>query len=179
MKNKILLIDEDAVTRESLTDVLKTEHYNVFPAGTRQQAMEQHGEERVDLLIFGVDPNENPTSCTMKWLSAIDRRLPVILLAKNSTPGVHLEPTTADAVMGRLFSVPVLLQTIAALLNESLEARDNRVTARRALGVPFVALDNGRVCGVLRARFDTPYFCDRSNYLEPQPTDGSGPPSQP
>jgi response regulator RpfG family c-di-GMP phosphodiesterase len=163
MKNKILLIDDDSSTRESLINLLRTERYEVLSAENRQQAVEQHGNEHVNLLLFSIDGAEGSSSKTMQWLSRIDRRLPVILLTKNSTTAVHLDPTTADVLMERPLNMALLLEKIGALINESAQARDARVVASHAM-----VTANDQYCGILRSRADTPYFCDHSNYTEPE-----------
>jgi DNA-binding response OmpR family regulator len=165
MKNNILLIDNDSSTRASLADALKAEHYNVFCAENRRQAIEQHGVERVNLLVVSLDCGEKIDPEAISWLSRVDRRLPLIALTSNSTPQVHLDPTAADALLERPFSTPLLLERIAQFINESKEAREARVTMRRGTVPPFVPGENDMFCGVLRARADTPYFCDRSTLV--------------
>ena len=164
MKNNILLIDSDSSTRASLADALKAEHYNVFCAESRLEAIEQHAVERVNLLVVSLDWGNKIDPESIRWLSGVNPRMPLIILTSNSTPEVHFEPTAADVLFERPFSTPLLLEKIAQFINESKEAREARVIVRYGAVPPFVPGENDMFCGVLRARADTPYFCDPSTF---------------
>lgn len=163
MKNKILLIDDDSAAREALVAALQNE-YQVFSAEDKQRAIEYHGAEHVELLVFSINRAENLRAAAIKWLSRIDHRLPVILLTENSSPRTPIEETSSDACLQKPVEVGLLLQKIRELIDESAQARDARVMAHRALDKPFAELDNAHYCDVLRTRTNTPYFCDRANY---------------
>ena len=101
VKNKILLIDDDPATRESLATSLQSQLYQVFPAATRQEAVIAHGEERVDLLIVCLDcGTEKFCGTDVKWLAELDHRMPVVILTKDSTLGVNAQSAMGDFLNG-------------------------------------------------------------------------------
>jgi len=52
MARTILLVDDDRSIRESLSKILRAEHYEVVLGANGQEAIENYGAERIDLLIL-------------------------------------------------------------------------------------------------------------------------------
>lgn len=147
MKKKILLIDDDSFTRQSLADVLHAEDYQVFAAGTKQEAIDAHGEERVNLLVCSIDCSaERLYPEEIKWLARIDSRMPIIVLTKDSTLGANPQAAVGDILMERPLNLPFLLEKIAELISESRREREARLRARQPLVLPFAAVRDRKSC---------------------------------
>ena len=173
MKNKILLIDDDSSTRESLVNSLEAEHYRVFPAATRQKALDSYGEERVDLLVVSLDcGTERFRAADVNWLATIDNRMPVIILTKDSTLGAEAQSAAGDFLMERPLDFTMLLAKIGGLIDEPAATRQIRRAMRHALVLPFAAVRDGEFRKLLQARSAIPFFCDVSNIELPDAAPG-------
>lgn len=171
MNKNILIIDDDPFTRQSLAKVLQAEDYQVFAAGTKQEAIDAHGEEMVNLLVCSIDCSaEGFYADELKWLARIDSRMPIIVLRKDSTLGVNPQSAVGDLLMERPLNLPVLLLKIAELISESHGERKARLHARQPLALPFGAGRDRQFCNLLQSRGTVPYFCDVSNLTLPADT---------
>lgn len=140
MNKSILIIDDDPFTRQALAEVLHAEDYQVFAAGTKQEAIDAHGEEMVNLLVCSIDCSaERCYREEIKWLARIDSRMPIIVLAKDSTLGADPHSAVGDVLIERPLNLPFLLEKIAELISESHKEREARLRARQPLLLPFAA----------------------------------------
>src|SRR6266581_9718849 len=133
MTKRILLVDDDRSIRESLSKILRAENYDVVLGGNGQEAVEKHGAELIDLLIF--DLNADKTGVTNAWatlerLVGINPLVPVVVITGRSNQRALAETAGADALMEKPLDVPLLLQTIRKLLDEPMESRAQRVRNR-------------------------------------------------
>ena len=132
VRQRILLVDDDAGVRGSLHDVLVEEGYEVIPANDGQQALELIATSSIDLVLLDLNmPRKNGWD-TFERISADHPLVPVIVI----TARPHQLFTAVSAGVGALLEKPldisVLLQTIARLLAEPVEIRLARLAGRDA-----------------------------------------------
>ena len=156
MTKRILLVDDDRSIRESLSKILRAENYEVVLGENGQEAMEQHGAERIDLLISDLNmPVENAWA-TLEKLVGINPLLPVVIITGRSDQRALAETAGADALMEKPLDVPLLLQTIRELLTEPMESRAQRAN-NRVSSFRHVPCDDELFREMLLKRLDTPY----------------------
>jgi two-component system response regulator MprA len=151
MGKRILLVDDERSIRESLSKILRAEGYEVVLAENGQEAIKQHGTERIDLLILDLNMPVINGWVTLDWLAAINPLLPVIIITGRSNQRALAETAGADALMEKPLDVPLLLQTLRELIDEPMDSRIQRVR-NRAAGFRYVPCDNA----MLFKRLTTP-----------------------
>jgi DNA-binding NtrC family response regulator len=154
MTKRILLVDDERSIRESLSKILRAENYEVVLAETSQEAIENHGAERIDLLILDLTPVQNWAS--LEWLVAVHPHSPVVIITGRSNQGALAQTAGADALMEKPLDVPLLLQTIRQLIDKPMEKRAQRAS-NRASRFRYVPCDAELFREVLLKRFTTPY----------------------
>ena len=160
MTKRILLVDDDRSIRESLSKILRAENYEVVLGENGQEAIENQGAERIDLLILDFDPDAS--GVTNAWATSLERLvginpvLPVVIITGRSNQRALAETAGADALMEKPLDVPLLLQTICELLTEPMESRARRAN-NRASSFRYVPCDNELFRKMMLKRHDTPY----------------------
>jgi CheY-like chemotaxis protein len=129
-KARILLVDDDPAIRQILLRLLAEENYLVLTAANGVEALELVGITKFDLVLLDLNmPAKNGWE-TFEQLSTKNPLLPIILITARPN---QFFPALASGV-GALLEKPLdfvkLFQTIATLLEESLEVRLARVTGR-------------------------------------------------
>src|ERR1044071_8693481 len=155
MTKRILLVDDDRSIRDSLSKILRAEHYEVVLGENGQEAIEKYGAERIDLLILDLNMPVKNAWATLDLLVGIKPLLPVVIITGRSNQRARAEAAGADALMEKPLDVPLLLQTICELLTEPMESRarleNNRVSSFR-----YVPRDNELFREMMLKRLDTP-----------------------
>ena len=133
-RTHLLLVDDDAGVRNSLQSVLVEEGYTVTPANDGQQALELMPSSSIDLVLLDLNmPRKNGWD-TFERLSAEHPLVPVILITARPNQLFTAVNAGVGALLEKPLDIPVLLQTIARLLAESVETRLARLAGR---DVPF------------------------------------------
>jgi len=160
MTKRILLVDDDRSIRESLSKILRAENYEVVLGENGQEAIENQGAERIDLLILDFDPAAsgvtNDWATSLERLVGINPLLPVVIITGRSNQRALAETAGADALMEKPLDVPLLLQTICELLTEPMESRARRA-GNRVSRFRYVPCDNELFRKMMLKRHDTPY----------------------
>src|SRR5437867_4060726 len=156
MTKRILLVDDERSIRESLNKILRVENYDVVLAENGLEAIEKQAVEHIDLLILDLNMPLKDGWDALGALIEINPRLPVVIITGRSNQRILAESTGADAVMEKPLDVPLLLQTIRALLDEPMENRALRAS-NRAARFRYVACDNKLFREMLSERYSTPY----------------------
>src|SRR5437667_1760916 len=123
MTKRILVVDDDRSIRESLSKILQAENYEVVLAENGQEAIENHGAERIDLLILDLNMPVINGWVTLDWLAAVNPLLPFIIITGRSNQRALAETAGADVLMEKPHDVPLLLEKVRALMDEPLEIR--------------------------------------------------------
>src|SRR5437660_64424 len=156
MPDRILLVDDKRSIRESLSKILRAENYQVVLAENGQEAIERHGAERIDLLLLDLNIPVKNGWATLEWLAEVNPPLPVVIITGRSNQRTLAETAGVDALMEKPLDVPLLLQTIRELLDESMENRAQRAR-NRASRFRYMACDNEVFREMLFKRWSTPY----------------------
>lgn len=128
----ILLVDDDAEVRGSLDAVLFEEGFLVIPANDGQQALELIASTFVDLVLLDLNmPRKNGWD-TFERLSAEYPLVPVILITARPNQLFTAMSAGVGALLEKPLDIPILLQTIARLLDESAKTRLARLAGRDA-----------------------------------------------
>lgn len=129
-QKRILVVDDEHSIRESLSKILQAENYQVVVAEDGQAAIERHGAERIDALIWDPNMPEKDGWGALEWLAQINPLLPVVIITGRSDQGALAQMAGADALMEKPLNVPLLLQTIREWMDEPMENRAARASKR-------------------------------------------------
>ncbi len=115
MKNRVLLVDEDAAVREALGQALAFDHFDVVPAASRQQALDLLEEQDVDLLLLDLNPCSEDAWQTIKRVKALRPRLPILALTARPEQHEAICHSPALRVLPKPLDLPFLIQTLKEL----------------------------------------------------------------
>jgi len=160
----ILLVDDEQSIRTGLSKILGADGYKVVLAEDGPQAVHQHGAERIDLLLLDLNLPVKDGWPSLNWLAEINPLLPLIIITGRSNQRGLAAKAGADALMEKPLDVPLLLQTVRQLLDESIEGRAERA-GRRVPGFRDGPCDPWLFREMLLSRAATPCPC-----AEPKPT---------
>jgi CheY-like chemotaxis protein len=123
---KILIIDDDLLTRASLAQTLLRGDYRVFHAKDGQRGLEQARKSKPDLIICDLD---SPKINGLELRTAIREdartsRIPIIFLTEKPVPN-GLEPATPLAEPEYL-TKPVDRQKLVRLVQQRLRGREHK-----------------------------------------------------
>src|SRR5258707_4312180 len=127
MKRTVLVVDDDVPIRESLRKVLQAEGYEVVLAANGQEGLDEFDPARVDLLLLDLNlPAKNGWDLFERF-SFLNPLLPIIIITGRQNQYKLAAAAGVGALMAEPLDVPLLLQTITALLAEPAEARLKRL----------------------------------------------------
>ena len=123
---KILIIDDDFLTRASLAQTLLRDDYRVFHAKDGQRGLEQARKSKPDLIICDLD---SPKMNGLELRDAIrqdirTQHIPVIFLTESPTPD-GLQPATPLA-QPEYLTKPVDREKLVRLVQQHLKGRPHR-----------------------------------------------------
>jgi DNA-binding response OmpR family regulator len=137
----ILLADDDPGVRGSLQEMLAEEGYEVIPANDGQEALDLIVARSIDIVLLDLNmPRKNGWD-TFERLSAEHPLVPVILITARPNQLFTAVGAGVGALLEKPLNIPILLETIARLLAESVETRLARIAGhdtafRYAAGKP-------------------------------------------
>ena len=127
---RILLADDDAGVRGSLSAVLVSEDFVVIPANDGQQALELAASAPIDLVLLDLNmPRKNGWD-TFERLTVEHPLLPIIIVTARPNQLFTALGAGAGALLEKPLDIPTLLRTIRWLLAESAETRLARLAGR-------------------------------------------------
>ncbi len=162
MKKTVLVVDDDASVRKSLSKVLRDAGYDVVLAKDGQEAVERFNPRQTDLLLLDTGlPIKNGWE-TFEYIISEDPALPIIAI----TGQADQYDSAIAAGVGALLEKPLdalrLLETMEQLLAEPKEAR-----MRRLCGNPqdtrLIPSNSGRFLQELRRHSASPPRCTFSS----------------
>ena len=123
MKTRLMVVDDDASVRESLTKVLEDAGYDVVLASDAEEAEARFDAQKISLLVLDLNLPGRDGWDVLEHVNSCAPLLPVILitgladqLATRSIPG-------ASALLEKPVDAPVMLKTIERLLATMVEDR--------------------------------------------------------
>lgn len=129
---RILLADDDPGVRGSLTRVLQSEGFLVLPAPNGEEAIQLASASKVDLVLLDLNMPVRNGWDVFEHLTTENPLLPVVIITARQNQLFTALGAGAGALLEKPLDIPVLLQTISALLAESSETRLARLAGRSA-----------------------------------------------
>ena len=127
---RILLVDDDAGVRGSLSEVLVSEDYVVIPANDGQQAIELAASTPLDLVLLDLNmPRKNGWD-TFEELTRRHPLLPVIIVTARPNQLFTAVGAGVGALLEKPVDIPTLLRTIRWLISEPPATRLARLAGR-------------------------------------------------
>jgi DNA-binding response OmpR family regulator len=127
MKRTVLIVDDDDAIRESLRKLLQAEGYEVRLAANGQEGLDQFDPAKVDLLLLDLNLPAKSGWDLFERFSFINPLLPIIIITGRDNQYKLAAAAGVGALMEKPLDVPLLLETIAALLAEPAETRLKRL----------------------------------------------------
>ncbi|HXR04464.1 MAG TPA: response regulator [Verrucomicrobiae bacterium] len=127
MKEKILVVDDDASVRKSLRKVLVDAGYEVALAADGREAVEQFEGERVDLVLLDIGLPVRNGWDTFECITNQAPMLPIIVITGPANQHDMAVAAGVGALMEKPLDVTELLNAIQELVHESVETRLSRL----------------------------------------------------
>jgi len=146
-KAKILIIDDEEDIRESLSDILKDEGYEVVLAGNAKKAREIKDKIRFDLILLDIwMPDCDGISLLKQWAKDKVISCPVIMMSGHGTIDTAIEATKIGAFdfLEKPISLQKLLKTISLALKKSIHIKK--------LDVSFISDFESPIIKILRQK---------------------------
>ena len=127
MKERVLIIDDDASVRESIQKVLKGAGYEVTTAADGEDVVTRFVPEPIDLVLLDLNLPFRSGWDVFERLTAQHPTMPLIIIT--GMPNQYRTALAAGvgALMEKPIDVPALLRTMEELLAEPPEARLRRM----------------------------------------------------
>lgn len=122
-RGRILLADDDASVRESLSGVLVSEGYGVIPASDGQQALDLAASTHIDLVLLDLNMPVKNGWDTFERLSFDHPLIPIIIVTARPNQLFTAVAAGVGALLEKPMDIPTLLRTMEKLLAESSEQR--------------------------------------------------------
>ena len=122
-KAKILIIDDEEDIRESLSDIIKDEGFEVVVAENAVKAREIKSKIRFDLILLDIwMPDCDGISLLKQWAKDKEINCPVIMMSGHGTIDTAIEATKIGAFdfLEKPISLQKLLKTISLALKKSI-----------------------------------------------------------
>ncbi len=129
---RILLVDDDATVRDSLSDVLLAEGYVVVAAENGQQAVDLATRSAIDLVLLDLNMPVKNGWDTFEQLTREHPTLPIIIITARPNQVFTAVSAGVGALLEKPMDISTLLTTIRALLTESPEQRLARLVGKRS-----------------------------------------------
>ncbi len=124
---RVLIVDDDASVRQSISGVLQNAGYEVLQAGDGQEALAKFNAKEIDLLLLDLNmPNKSGWD-TFEGFTGKNPTLPTIIITGQSRQSEMAMAAGVGALMEKPLDVSQLLQTMQELLTEPEEARLRRL----------------------------------------------------
>jgi DNA-binding NtrC family response regulator len=138
----ILVVDDEADIRETISEILADEGYAVRVAASAAAARDEVRRERPDLVLLDVwMPDVDGISLLREWHDQGAPRCPVVILSGHGTVETAVEATRLGAV--DFVEKPLSLTKLLRTVQKALEGRPDHLAAVRGRGVP-VTVPAGR-----------------------------------
>ena len=121
MKSNVLIVDDENIARQSLTDILKLEGYNVAAVPGGQAAVEYVRTHPVDLMIVDLRMPGMDGLDAFRRIRSADQNARGLLISAFATDEVMrcAEDLGMDALLSKPLDLPVLLSRISQILSHN------------------------------------------------------------
>jgi two-component system response regulator (stage 0 sporulation protein F) len=132
-KGLILLADDDEGVLAALSDVLRSEGYEVVVARNGREAIARFYEEHIDIALIDLNMPVKGGWETFERLTTIHPLLPIIVITARPDQYPLAVAAGVGALMEKPLDLVLLLQAIQDLLSEPIEQRLSRLTGKRPI----------------------------------------------
>lgn len=132
MKHKILVVDDDRPVLESLTKLLKAEHYDVYPARDGIEAIDCFNSKRFDLVVLDINLGADNGWKVFETMTATNPFVPTIVITAEWGQREKAVTLGVEGLIEKPIDVPVFLKMIRELLAETTEAKLKRICGNDA-----------------------------------------------
>jgi DNA-binding NtrC family response regulator len=119
---KILIVEDDAITRKNLCVWLSEEGYEVDQASDGLQALEIFSREPFDLVLSDVMMPRMDGLKLLQWLKSRSPQTPVMIMTSYFSGGVSAPPPGAVEFIRKPFLMDDLLVKVQRALDKTLES---------------------------------------------------------
>jgi DNA-binding response OmpR family regulator len=126
-RKRVFVVDDDAAVRESMIKVLKGVGYDVVTASDGEEASRHFVPDKCDLVLLDLNLPLRSGWDVFEHLTTHHPTIPVIIITAMPNQFRTALAAGAGALMEKPIEVPVLLNTMEALLTEPPEARLRRM----------------------------------------------------
>jgi DNA-binding response OmpR family regulator len=127
---RILLVDDDASVRNSLSEVLIMEGFAVSPAANGKEALAILEKTHIDLVMLDLNMPQMNGWDTFERLSDNWPLIPIILITARPNQLFLAAAAGAGALLEKPVDIPILLRAIRTLLDEPTQSRVARLAGR-------------------------------------------------
>lgn len=151
---KVLVADEDAAVRKSLSKVLRDAGYEVLLAKDAQETVAQFNPRQIDLLLLDLGLPIQDGWDAFERITNEAPTLPIIITTGEANQHDRTVAAGVGALMEKPLDAPELLQTIRELLAEPRDVRLHRLCGFE--DEHATASSTGTLLRQLRKRHPTP-----------------------
>jgi len=123
----ILIVDDDAMIRESLAVVLQTENYDVRLADNGRAAIRTFLDGPPDLILLDLNMPDTDGWKAFEVMARLAPYVPVIVITARPFQARRAAEAGIDMLLEKPLEIPVLLETIRNLLAEPEQSRLGKV----------------------------------------------------
>ena len=118
-KLKILVVDDEARSREVLMAYLRTDNHSVATASSGREALEKFRLRHFDLVVMDRAMPEMNGEQTARFIKQVNQNIPVILLTgfSGQIEAEDTKPAAVDVVLNKPITLDVLRHTIRKLVH--------------------------------------------------------------
>jgi|GEM_PF-581996 Response regulator containing CheY-like receiver, AAA-type ATPase, and DNA-binding domains len=127
MKPNLLIVDDDYSVRDSLRKLLESEGYDAFPARDGVEALDLFNSHPIDLVVLDINLGNDDGWEVFEAMADGKPFVPVIVITAEWGQRDKAEMLGADALIEKPIDVPIFLETIRELLDETAESKRSRV----------------------------------------------------
>lgn len=127
-KKTVLLADDDPGVREMLGRVLESENYEVILAKNGNETAAQFVGNEPDIVLLDLNMPDRDGWSAFRFMDAVHPLLPVIIITARPNQYPQADQLGVDALMEKPLNLPVLLEAIKSLLEETDLQRTRRLT---------------------------------------------------
>ncbi len=132
MGTKILVVDDDEITRKSLSEILRTENYDVLTAGDGQAAIDTLAEGDIDLMLLDIRMPDIDGIQVLKKAGDVSPDTQVIMLTGHGSMETAIEAFRHEA--HDFLQKPPSRQEVLSSVASGLAQRDESKRKRMLLG---------------------------------------------
>ena len=145
MMKTILLVDDEAEVRHTLSRVLEGEGHHVLLAANGDEAIRLLGAARPDLVLLDLNMPGVDGWKVLRFMDLLELIVPIIVITARPHQQAPASELGVDALMEKPLDLPILLNAIANLLSEPAQSRVDRQASLK-FTTRFLSRRPGELC---------------------------------